>query len=150
MIQTFFRPVFRHPSTIWAKYTICKFFEPQPAAADVQLINQYWNWNFPQLSVLKQTGLSVQIICSRLTGKWYITTSQKITFDQSDNVHASYIPGNYMNLHCIILIPNRIILMHYRSKILLKVQNYLTETTDQTFSQWEMKTEKCESDFWVQ
>jgi len=30
----------------------------------LQVINKYWNWHLPELSVLKQTGLSRQIICS--------------------------------------------------------------------------------------
>lgn len=39
------------------------------------------------------------------------------------NVHVPFIPCNYLNLHCIILIPNIIIiLMHHRSKILLKTK----------------------------
>ena len=39
------------------------------------------------------------------------------------NVHESFISCNYLNLHCIILTPNIIIiLMHHRSKNLLKIK----------------------------
>jgi hypothetical protein len=38
-------------------------------------------------------------------------------------MHVSLIPCNYLNLHCIILIPNIILLMRHKSKILLKINN---------------------------
>jgi len=100
----------------------CKF-SWTPNNKDVWVINKYWKWHLPELSVLKQTGLSRQIICSVNWKMIYHHKQSQLIF-LTHNMHVSFIPCNYLNLHCIILIPNIIIiLVHHRSKILLKKKN---------------------------
>lgn len=86
---------------------------------DVQVINKYWNWNLPELSAFKKTGLSRQIICS-VNWKNDILHHHKLPhlILLTHNVHVSFIPCNYLNLHCIVLIPNIInnYVWYYASK----------------------------------
>jgi hypothetical protein len=101
----------------------CKF-SWTPNNKDVGVINKYWNWHFPELCLETNWSFKANNLLCQLENDTLHHHKQSHLIFLTHNMHVSFIPCNYLNLNCIILIPNIIIiLMHHRSKILLKIKN---------------------------